>query len=50
MNKLTYDFVQPKDVKGKIFLTCFPGREGTSITYKESIFITAIKNMVSLVQ
>ena len=48
MDKLVYDFVQPKNVKGKIFLTCFPGREGTSITYKESIFITEIKNFFNL--
>ena len=39
MDKLAYDFVQPKDVKGKIFLTCFPGRKGTEVIYKESIFL-----------
>ena len=48
MDKLTYDFVQPKDVSGKIFLTCFPGREGTNITYKENIFITDLHNFFNL--
>ena len=38
MDKLAYDFVQPKNVKGKIFLTCFPGRKGTEVTYSERIF------------
>ena len=38
MDKLAYDFVQPKDVKGKIFITCFPGSKGTEGIYKECIF------------
>ena len=48
MNKLAYDFVQPKDVKGKIFLTCFPGRKGTEVTYKESIFSEDLNNFNNL--
>ena len=48
MDKLAYDFVQPKNVKGKIFLTCFPGREGANITYKESIFIKNLTNFSNL--
>ena len=48
MDKLAYDFVQPKDVKGKIFLTCFPGRKGTEVTYSESIFLEDLNNFNSL--
>ena len=44
MDKLPYDFVQPKDVNGKIFLTCFPGRKGTEVTYSESIFLEDLNN------
>ena len=35
MTKRSYDYVQPKDVKGKIFLTCFPGRNGEKISFDE---------------
>jgi len=48
MNKLAYDFVEPKDVSGKIFLTCFPGREGSEIAYKESIFLADLNNFINL--
>ena len=48
MDKLTYDFVQPKDVKGKIFLTCFPGRKGPAVTYSESIFLEDLNNFNNL--
>ena len=48
MNKFAYDFVQPKDFKGKIFLTCFPGRKGTEVTYKESIFSEDLNNFNNL--
>ena len=48
MDKSVYDFVQPKDVKGKIFLTCFPGREGVEILYKDSIFLTDLDNFIHL--
>jgi len=48
MDKSSYDFVQPKDVKGKIFLTCFPGREGAEILYKDSIFLTDLDNFIHL--
>ena len=48
MDKLAYDFVQPKDVKGKIFLTCFPGRKGTEVTYSESIFLEDLNNFNNL--
>ena len=39
MAKQSYDYVQPKDVKGKIFLTCFPGRNGEKISFEEDIFL-----------
>ena len=48
MDKLAYNFVQPKDVKGKIFLTCFPGRKGTEVTYEESIFLEDLNNFNNL--
>ena len=48
MDKLAYDFVQPRDVKGKIFLTCFPGRKGKEVTYSESIFLEDLNNFNSL--
>ncbi|SVC18786.1 uncharacterized protein METZ01_LOCUS271640, partial [marine metagenome] len=48
MDKSAYDFVQPKDVKGKIFLTCFPGREGVEILYKDSIFLADLDNFIHL--
>ena len=48
MDKLAYDFVQPRDVKGKIFLTCFPGRKGTEVNYKESIFLEDLNNFNNL--
>ena len=48
MDKLTYDFVQPKDVSGKIFLTCFPGRKGTEVIYSESIFLEDLNNFNNL--
>ena len=48
MDKLAYDFVQPRDVKGKIFLTCFPGRKGTEVTYSESIFLEDLNNFNNL--
>jgi len=35
----SYDYVQPKDIKGKIFLTCFPGRNRGNISFKEDIFL-----------
>ena len=35
----SYDYVQPKDIKGKIFLTCFPGRNRGKISFKEDIFL-----------
>ena len=48
MDKMTYDFVQPKNVSGKIFLTCFPGREGKEINFKESIFLEDLNNFNNL--
>ena len=47
MTKRSYDYVQPKDVKGKIFLTCFPGRNGEKISFKEDIFIEELNNFSS---
>ena len=48
MDDSKYDFIQPKDVKGKIFLTCFPGRKGVEILYKESIFLEVLNNFTNL--
>jgi ADP-ribosyl-[dinitrogen reductase] hydrolase len=48
MDKSVYDFVQPQDIKGKIFLTCFPGRKGAEILYKDSIFLTDMDNFIHL--
>ena len=42
------DYVQPKDVKGKIFLTCFPGRNGEKISFEENIFLKELNNFSSL--
>ena len=44
MTKRSYDYVQPKDVKGKIILTCFPGRNGETISFEEDIFIEELNN------
>ena len=43
----SYDYIQPKDVKGKIFLTCFPGRNGKKISFKEDIFLEELNNFSS---
>ena len=43
-----YDYVQPKDIKGKIFLTCFPGRNGEKISFEENIFLEELNNFSSL--
>ena len=43
----SYDYVQPKDAKGKIFLTCFPGRNGEKISFEESIFLEELNNFYS---
>ena len=42
------DYVQPKDVKGKIFLTCFPGRSGAKVSFEEDIFLEELNNFSSL--
>ena len=42
-----YDYVQPKDVRGKIFLTCFPGRNGEKISFEEDIFLEELHNFSS---
>ena len=44
----SYDFIQPKDVKGKIFLTCFPGRNGEKVSFEEDIFLEELNNFSSL--
>ena len=38
-----YDYVQPKKVKGKIILTCFPGRDGEKISFNENFFLQELK-------
>ena len=43
----SYDYVQPKEVKGKIFLTCFPGRKGEKISFMENIFLNELNNFFS---
>ena len=48
MVKQSYDYVQPKDVKGKIFLTCFPGRSGAKVSFEEDIFLEELNNFSSL--
>ncbi|MDC0037359.1 tyrosine-protein phosphatase [Alphaproteobacteria bacterium] len=48
MAKQSYDYVQPKDVKGKIFLTCFPGRSGSKVSFEEDIFLEELNNFFSL--
>ena len=48
MAKQSYDYVQPKDVKGKIFLTCFPGRSGAKVSFEEDIFLEELNNFFSL--
>ncbi|PPR47516.1 MAG: hypothetical protein CFH19_00359 [Alphaproteobacteria bacterium MarineAlpha5_Bin9] len=35
----SYNYVQPKDIKGKIFLTCFPGRSGEKISFEKDVFL-----------
>ena len=45
---INYGYVEPKEVRGKIFLTCFPGRENKKILFKESIFLTDLDNFISL--
>ena len=47
MTKRSYDYVQPKDVRGKIFLTCFPGRNGDKISFEEDIFLEELLNFSS---
>ena len=48
MAKQSYDYVQPKDVRGKIFLTCFPGRSGAKVSFEEDIFLEELNNFSSL--
>ena len=43
MNIDNYDYVEPQGVSGKIILTCFPGRDGKKISFKESIFFNELK-------
>ncbi len=40
----SYDYVQPKEARGKIFLTCFPGRNGEKISFEEDIFLEELQN------
>ena len=47
MTVRSYDFIQPKEVKGKIFLTCFPGRNEEKISYKESLFLEELNSFAS---
>ena len=48
MNIDDYDYVEPQGVSGKIILTCFPGRYGEKISFKESIFFKELKNFNQL--
>ena len=43
----SYDYIQPKDVKGKVFLTCFPGRNGEKFFFDEGIFLEELNNFSS---
>ena len=47
MTMRSYDYVQPKGVKGKIFLTCFPGRNGQKISFEERVFLEELNNFYS---
>ena len=47
MTMRSYDYVQPKDAKGKIFLTCFPGRNGEKFFFDEGIFLEELNNFSS---
>ena len=47
MTMQSYDYVQPKGVKGKIFLTCFPGRNGEEISFEEGVFLEELNNFYS---
>ena len=47
MTMRSYDYVQPKGVKGKIFLTCFPGMNGEKISFEENIFLEELHNFSS---
>ena len=47
MKMRSYDYVQPKDIKGRIFLTCFPGRNGDQISFEEDIFLDELHNFFS---
>ena len=47
MTMRSYDYVQPKDAKGKIFLTCFPGRNGQKISFEERVFLEELNNFYS---
>ena len=42
-----YDYVQPKGIRGKIILTCFPGRSGETISFEEGIFLEELHNFSS---
>ena len=44
MNVNKYDSVLPKGVKGKIILTCFPGRDGEKISFNESTLLNELSN------
>ena len=43
----SYDFIQPKEIRGKIILTCFPGRNGEKISFNENIFLEELNNFYS---
>tara|TARA_B100000029_G_scaffold443313_1_gene462302 strand:- start:213 stop:740 length:528 start_codon:yes stop_codon:yes gene_type:complete len=44
----SYDYIQPNQIQGKIILTCFPGRNGEEVLFKEDIFLKDLKNFNSL--
>jgi len=39
-----YDYVEPKDTKGKIILTSFPGREADKFSFKKEMFLNELSN------
>tara|TARA_B100000686_G_scaffold319592_1_gene370473 strand:- start:141 stop:671 length:531 start_codon:yes stop_codon:yes gene_type:complete len=47
ITKRSYDYVQSKEVTGKIILTCFPGRNGEKISFDENIFLEELQNFSS---
>ena len=44
----SYDYVEPKGIKGKIILTCFPGRKKEEILFNKQIFVDELNKFKNL--